>query len=355
MAIINVLLFTSDTEYSHRLRRYIGDRHRDIKLTIVNNTDDLKTTTASIQSNVMLIGEEFAKTPVEVPNGTACGYLTAKDTGETINERKCFCKYRSGETLYSMILDLYSEVSANKASSSAGSAKIYAFTSANGGAGATTAAAALAMKLAMQSKKVLYISFDKYCLPSLWFDGEKRGDMSDFIFAVHASEKKNINLSVKAASLLIKDTTGVKYMEGCSKPADIEELSGEQLEKLFNSIASAEEFDAIAVDVPLSFDAVWNFIGPKSAKVFVMTENNSMANQKLTRYIQNVSIADSRNGTDFLEHTQIIMNKDKQHQEWAGGKFEGVTVAGAIPRYKDDNLRALLNAVCRAALWDNCL
>ncbi len=352
MAIINVLLFTSDTEYTHRFRKYIGDRHKDVKLTIVNNLNDYAITTKTNSFSVMLIGDEFANESFEIPYGTAYGYLSPTDLGDTLKGHKRFCKYRRGETLYNIILELYSEVSTARKTGGISSVQTFVFTSV-GGAGSTLLSAAMAMNLSMNKRRVVYISFDKFSLPSVWFDGQPLGNMSDFIFAVLASEKKNTNLAVKAASLLASDSTGVKYMEGCANPTDMDEMSPEHTQKAYNAIISSDEYDAVVVDIPLLAESVWKFMLPKAAKLFVVSDNNNVAKLKLRRYLTSLKIADARHGTDILDRTAVIFNKGGQ-KAGADEQLEA-SIAGVIPKYQDDNPRALINTIARLPMWTECL
>lgn len=352
MAIVNVLLVTNDVEYSHRLRRYIGENHTDIKMTILNSAENLKKMISESSYSVMLIGEEFQKLLPELPAGMTCGFLSPRDMGGTINGYKCYCKYRSGETLYNIILELYSEVSTEQKTGQSG-VPVFAFTGANGGAGATLISAALAVKIAMSGKKVLYFSFDRYCMPSLLFDGEIRACMSDYIFSVLSSEKRNTNLSVKAASMLSKDSTGVKYLEGCKNAVDMDELSPELLSKAFNAMVSSDEYDAVVTDIPLHDRAAWEAVLKTSARFYLVTEPGIVPKQKLERLIDSIKITDARKGMEMFGRCSIIINKDAQRREISGASENGVPVAGSVPRYKDDDLRALVNAVSRLQMWND--
>ena len=354
MAIISVLLVTNDVEYSHRLRRYISENHTDVKLTILNNAENLKKMIGEASFSVMLIGEEFAKLLPELPAGMTCGILFPRDMGGELNGHKCYCKYRSGETLYNIILELYSEVSTEQKNAKSG-VPVYVFTPASGGAGSTLVSAAVAVRLAMSGKKVLYFSFDRYCMPSLLFDGEARAGMSDFIFSVLAAEKRSSNLSLKAASLLAKDSTGVKYMEGCKNAVDMDELSAEQLSKAFGALISSDEYEAVVADIPLLDRAAWEAALKHSYRVYAVTEPGRLSGQKLQRLIESFRITDARKGTELASRCSVVINKDLQRREGAGEQLNGIPVAGYIPRYKDDDLRALVNAISRLQMWNDCL
>jgi len=349
MAMISVLLATSDAEYSHRLQRYISENHRDIKLTILDSAQTLNRIISDTLYDVVLIGEEFSASRPQLPAGTACGWLSARDTGGAVDGNKVYCKYRSGETLYQIILELYSEVSGVHKGGSSGT-PIYAFTSTSGGAGATLVSAALAVRMATARKNVLYVSFDRYCKPSLLFDGEIRACMSDFIFSVLSSEKRNIDLGIKAASMLTRDSSGARYMEGCKNAADMDELSEGLLKKAFDGLKGSDEYDAIICDIPLSDKNAWEAVGD-TAKVFAVTEPGVIQTQKLERFLNDIKIKDTRNGTELIGRCAVIINKNVSREQ--GIADIGGVPARYVPKYKDNDLRALINAVSRLQMWDD--
>lgn len=352
MTIINVLLVTNDTEYSHRLRRYISEKHSEIKLTLTNNTNELRELINSSSFNVILIGDEFKNIPLDINAGMSCCYLCSRDMGDNLNGIKCFCKYRSGETICSLILELYSEVSSDRLTGSTGT-PIFAFTAANGGAGSTVISASFAIKLANCGKKVLFFSFDRFILPTLLFDGESHACMSDFIFAVLASEKRSANLSLKAASMLSTDSSGVKYMNGCKTPADMNELTPKQLSKAFAALQTSDEYNAIVVDIPLEAPDAWAAVQSGIKHLFIVTEAGSIPEQKLSRTIDYFKINDTRKNTELLSRGSIIINKDSRRQEQIEGSAAfGTSITGSVPKYRDDNTRAVINAISRLNMWN---
>ncbi len=349
MTIINVLLVTNDVEYSHRLRRYITENHGDVKLTILDSVSGLGSVMGASSYSVMLIGEEFQELKFDLPAGMNCGWLCSRDIGGNIGGFRRFCKYRSGETLYNMILELYSDVSADTGT------PVYAFTASNGGAGATLVSASFAVRLASGGAKVLYFSFDRYSMPSLIFDGDSHSGMSDFIFAVLASEKRDTNLSVKAASILSRDSSGVKYMQGCKSAVDMDELDPARLAKAFAAVQSSDEYGAVVLDIPLSDAAAWEAVQKYITRLFIVTGANAAAQQKLARVSEALRINDARRQTDLYGRCSVIINKDGQRREMTGTTDSGMPIIGAVPRYKDDNIRAVVNAISRLNMWNDCI
>lgn len=352
MTIVNTLMVTSDVEYSHRLRNYIAKHNSNIKLTILNDVAQLNSIALATYS-VVLIGDEFEGYKISLPSGTNCGYLSAKDIGGTINDHNRYCKYRSGETIVNIILDLYSEVSANSNVLQT-NANIYVFASAVGGMGASLVSAAYAVMLANRGLRVLHFTFDRYCTPSLFFDGQAQGDFSDFIFSVISSERRNTNLSIKAASLLSTDSSGVKYMNACKNAADMDDiLTGDRLKRAFDAIQASGEYDAVVVDLSILDTSAWNIVKDKMKNLYLVSHNDIISQNKLKRVLENLKTNDTRNNTDLLSACRVIINRDVKRQVATGTVDFGVPIIGHIPEYKDGNIRAIINAICLLEMWNN--
>ncbi len=344
---ICVLFCSTDTYYCHKVSRYLGKRHPNVKVSIENTLPG----SGDSMYNVILIGEEFASKPLNISPGTAAAYLSQTDAGRQINGRQSFCKYRSGETIYKYILTLYSEVSSSTAASD-GNIRILSFMDANGGAGATTAAAAMSFRLAGMGKKVLYLSLDKLSDSSkLFSDNTGIGTMSDLISDTFSESGKISNLAARAASLIVTDSSGVNFFHDCKRACDFDELTEDGLNKIFRTIAGSEQFDYIILDGNIFDSRVFRLILENSGRIFLLTENNASANGKLVRVLECMRAYGARNGKNYAEMLHIIFNR-MPDSGWNGAKYEGFTVLGAIPFYKDNNPRNVALAVSRLGIWN---
>lgn len=351
MTSICVLFCSAEMYYCHKVSAYLGEKHPNVKVSIVGDISLLEQTAHANMCNVILIGEEFAAAPLNYGGGAAVAYLTSTDMGKQINGKRAFCKYRSGETIYKQILSLYSEVSAAADISKSGGMTTYAFVNANGGAGATTAACALAYRLAGAGKRVLYLDLDKLSdMSQLLSDNTGIGDMSDLITYTLSATSKTYNLNAKAAALLLTDSTGVRFVK-CSRLAcDMDELDEDGIRKLYNSVVAAEPFDAVIIDGSIYDSRMFSLITENANRIVVMSENNSVANTKLVRIINMFRAYGARRNNDYLNMLSIVINRTSE-SGWGGKRFEGAAVLGSIPKYNDANPRNVTVAVSKLDMW----
>lgn len=352
MASINVLVLTTDSEYSERLGRYMSRYHTDIRLSIVDSGEHLTQVMAVNSFSVILVETEFAELSLPLADKSACAYLSASDTQNMLNERKVFCKYQSGETLYKIILDLFSEVSS--ASAASGSADtVFAFVGASGGAGTSVLAVSYAKRLASAGARTLYINLDKFFDSDYLLRGDSIGTMSDLLFAVISAERTrgNVNLSAKAQALMSRDVSGVYFIKSCVNPFEFNDLDEDRLNTVYSALVGEPSFDAVVLDIPAHYGAAWDLVINRANRIFAVTENSPWASSKLSRFVGMLKACESHNA-GILAKTSIIMNKNRDRSaDWGREACEGVPFLGGVPLYNDSDVQAIINAIVLLEMW----
>lgn len=348
MTTIRVLFLTNDGEYCHRAAPYFAKYHPDIKPTFSASVQGVSEAISKKMYNVVLVGEEFERENIIIPSGVAAAYLSETNSGNDINGLKSYCKYKSGDALYRIILSMFADVS-NIQTVNANNFRIAAFTNANGGAGSTTIAAAYAYRQALLGKKTLFFSFDPFadCSDYL-FDITESGTLSDMIFIVKSGTAAK-NASLKAAALLKKDVSGVKFIDNCKDPYDFEALTAEHIEKMVDIISSADEFEYVVVDGSIFDERFRKFILNRADELFIVAENEKNSKSRLTKLLRFLSVLDKRENKDLVSRSALIFNKNSG----ASLSVSGISVCGSVPKYKDSNVRNIANAASRLNIWDN--
>lgn len=345
-----MLLMTSDVVYCRKLVSYLGNHHPEIKVTILNSDPFPNDAVRQNTYSVILIGEEFAGVHADIPDSAACAYLSENSAGNPVNGKISVCKYRSGEEIYRTILSLFSEVST--VLSTVGGSAVYSFIGAGGGTGASVAAAALAYRLAAAGKKVLFLNLDKFSdMSQLFFDNTCGGNMGDIIFLIKSNENKNVNLSVKCASILGRDRSGVSFINSCGNPYNFDEMSYEELAELFKAASSADNFDAVVLDGNIYDPRVWRLISEKSGKIFAVSDNGAFSGQKLKKMLDMFRIIDMRGSESITARLGLILNKGAS----GAGLPDGINPVGSVPRYADSNPRGIAEAISRLDIWASVL
>lgn len=349
MTAIRMLLMTSDVVYCQKLVSYLGKHHSEVKVTILNSEPFPSAAVEQNTYSVILIGEEFAGLKADTHNA-ACAYLAENAAGNPINNRMSICKYRSGEEIYRTILSLFSEVST--VHNAGGGSAVYSFVGAGGGTGVSVAAAAFAYRLAAMGKNVLFLNLDKFFdMSQLFFDNTCGGNMGDIIFSIKANENKSVNLSVKCASILGRDRSGVRFINSCDNPYNFDEMSFEELTELFRVVSSADSFDAVIIDGSIYDPRVWRLMSDKSERIFVVSDSGAFSGQKLGKMLNMIKIMDMRGSGNIAARLGLIMNKSAPGTALP----EGVSLIGVIPRYADSNPRGVAEAISRLDIWQTGL
>lgn len=353
MASINVLLLTRDSEYSEKLGQYMSRHHTDIRLSIADSPENLTQVMAINAFSVILVETEFADIELPMPGRSICAYLSASNTQDTLNDRRVFCKYQSGETVYRIILDLFSEVSSASAAANA-SGFVTAFVGASGGAGTTTLAVSYAKRMAASGVRTLYINLDKFFDSDFWLPGEAIGTMSDLLFSVISSERSrgSVNISAKAQALMCRDASGVCFVKSCNNSFEFSDIDEDRLNAVYSAMLGGSAFDAVILDIPAHYDIAWKLMLNKAGRIFIVTENSPRAASNLTRFVNMLKAYDSHEpGT--LEKAAIIMNMNRDRSaDWSREICAGVPFLGDVPKYNDNDTHSIINAVMRLEMWN---
>lgn len=329
----------------------MGSHHTDIRLSIVDPAANVDQILAANSFSVILWDAEPRLMNLSLPERAAFAYLSPSDTEDTLGGRSVFCKYRSGETLYRIILDLFSTVSSNRAFADR-SGTVYMFAGAGGGVGATTLAVAFAKRLAAAGTKTMYINLDKLFDSSLFFDGDSIGTMSDLIFAVVASERSRstVNLSAKAQALLSCDSSGVYYIKSCENPYEFNDLDEERINALYSALTGEPQFGAVIIDVPAHYERGWALALEKAGRIIAVTEGRAAETAKLGGFLKMLNAYESHS-EGVLAKTSLIVNRGGAREQGAA-QIDGVPVSGYVPRYNDNDVNGIVNAVARLEMWD---
>lgn len=170
-----------------------------------------------------------------------------------MKEQMAICKFQKADLIYKQILSIYSEVISNISGLklNVDECKVLAFTSAGGGTGSSTVAAACAVHFASKGRKVLYLNLEEFGSSDIFFEGEGQFDMSDVVYALKSNKT---NLVLKLESCVRQDTSGVYFFSQPKVALDILELGTEDILRLISELEMTGAFDYIIADMGLGLD-----------------------------------------------------------------------------------------------------
>ena len=153
---IKLAILEKDENYLNRITFTFGSKYAD-KLEVYSFTDMNKAlaTIAEKKVHVLLADERFEINQDSLPSNCGFAYLVTSSDIESLRNQKTVGKFQKADFIYKQVLSIFSEVSAQITGihTEAGATKMIAVTSAAGGVGASTIAAAIATRLALLQKK----------------------------------------------------------------------------------------------------------------------------------------------------------------------------------------------------------
>lgn len=151
-----------------------------------------------------------------------------------------------------------------------------AFYSPAGGSGKTTLSLAMASACGAAGLRTFYLNLEEIdsvkgtLVPSV-------GTLSDVFLAL---KTKGMNVGVKLAACAVQERTGgFYYLSGVESISEYEEITGDEMRRLVETICSLSEYDVVIIDVTSSFSEKTLAVLNEADIVFVpvLSEENSIA------------------------------------------------------------------------------
>lgn len=341
---IKVAVFDKDAEYMRRLakafQRKYGER---VALSLFSNEELLYEGMKETSVELLLVDQDIKLDASRIPQGLTVGYLSKNAAAEEINGIPAIGKYQKAETVYKQMISLYAEragrVSLKKNDLAA---KVVLFTSAQGGSGVSTAAAAYAIRCAEEKKKVFFLNLEKFGNSEIYFSGEGNLSFSDIIYSL---KSKKSNLLLKLESTIQTDSSGVDFLKDCKNAYDMFELEDQEVEELICGIAQVKKYEEIVIDYAEDVShRMMQIIEDFADKVIYVSDGTPSGNQKFERFCEVARVLESRTDTKILSKMSLLYNRYSSKSSEQIGKT-AVPVAGGIHRIEGLTGRALIEKI----------
>ena len=356
MVKINVYILSTDKVWCQQLGEYFMTFYEGkFSITVLDTAENLPDKLPK-KRYVFLVDEEFAQSEGLSENvsqyssySPAFAYISNSRSSGDVNKQKTFCKYQKGSELYNCILNLYAVIG-KEDTGPIKSGGIIVFSSAAGGAGATSCAVAFAKNKVRQGNKVLFLCFDYFEDNGQYFDSgnasDKGGGLSEFLYAL--ASKRNSNIT--AETLLKKDSGGVVYVNCADEPSNLTEFTSAFIEKTIDAFAAVSNADLIVADVPYLNAEFWKVCAARADSIILITGVSKYAVRKTERMIKTVGIDDRINGASNADKLKIIKNKVTQSD--GINEIGGAQVCGSISYFDvPDELRRI-SKMADADAWN---
>lgn len=349
---IKLAILENDLNYLERIKNAFSVKYAE-KLEIYSFHD--KEIAISVLSqkiiDVFLVSDSFEIDMTEIPSKCGFAYFVDSQDVDNVRGQKAICKFQKAELIYKQILSVYSEVAERTTGLKLGgeNAELIIFSSPCGGVGTSSMAAACAVRLAKQNKRVIYLNLEKFGSADVFFEAEGKSDMSDIIYAL---KSRKANLSMRVESCVKQDTCGVCFLSKTKSAPDMLEMSVDEMVDLVDALKMCGNYDYIIVDKDFSIAAMKLY---RQANAWVWVGDGSdISNEKTMRAYQVLSVMEEQ-GEDAARK-RICMVYDKFSNK-TGKVIENTDIknVGGAPRYEHAAEKQVVQQLSELDLFDRII
>lgn len=338
---IKLAILDGDKGYLNRMLTAFGNRYADrLEIYSFQKLEIAMENLDKTKIDVLVANEAFVIDTEKIPRGCGFAYLVDSPDIESVREERAICKYQKAELIYKQILSLYSEKTEKVSGLQFGenACKVIAFVSPGGGVGSSTAAAAAAIHLALNQKKVLYLNMEHFGNPDVFFSAEGQGDFSDIIYTL---KSKKGNLPLKLESLVKQDSSGVCFYSGTKLALDMTEMKQDEMKQLIEDIKNYGEYQYLVLDMDFSLGRSVINTMKLCHEIVIVTDGSDIANVKLDRAVQAFEVMDLKEDNKILPRCVLLYNRFSSRTSHKVS-IQSIKELGGIPRFEGFSIRKLL-------------
>ena len=341
---LKVAVLDQDKDFMNRLSKAFQKRYEDkISLMLFSDEESLLEGIRDIRVDLLLVDHSTIPDMEKFPAGIVKGWLCDLPEANEIDGIPAVCKYQNVENIYKSIVGIYAENSGNIVLKQHDSdVKTVLFTSSQGGAGTSSAAAAYAFYSAKNGGKVFYLNLEKFGNADHYFSAEGTLSFSDVIYTL---KSKNGNLALKLESVIQTDPSGVDFFHTCKNAFDMFELKDQEIENLISVLPQVRKYDEIILDYSGDLTERMVMLMQNCADKIVYISDGSMTgNGKFERFCEAVRVLEQRNDWNMLGKMVLLYNRFSSK---TGKQLErtAVPVVGGINRFEGISGRELIEKI----------
>ncbi|MCI9632199.1 MAG: hypothetical protein HFH18_02970 [Ruminococcus sp.] len=344
---IKVAVLDHDIEFMDRLAKIFQQKYADrISLSLFSNEDTLYEGLKTFHADIVLF-DEFIQIKEEcIPDGVTAGYFSAIPDVDEIGGIPAICRYQKAEMIYKMILGLYAEnLSDVKLKKSKTEVQTVLFTSVQGGAGTSAAAAAYALSQAEKKKKLFYLCLQKFGNPELYFHGEGKLSFSDVVYSL---KSRKGNLLIKLESAAQTDPSGVDFFSSCKNTYDMFELSDDEVRMLIQGLMQSAKYEEIVIDLSGEMtERMVMLMQDYADRIIYVSDGSTAGNQKFESFCETAGVMEQRQECEILSKACLLYSRFSSKSSVRLEKT-AVPVLGGIHRFEGIDGRKLAEKISDA-------
>ena len=348
---IKLAILEKDQSYLNRIVSVFGTKYAD-KFQIYSFTDmDVAfSTLETAKIEVLVASDAFEIDVNKLPKRCGFAYFVDSADVEMLNGQCAICKFQKADLIYKQILSIYSENAGNVSGLKFGddSCKVIFFQPVSGGVGASSMAAACAMRFATKGKKTLYLNLERFGSANVFFTAEGQFDMSDIIFAL---KSKKTNLAMKLESCVKQAENGVFFYSQSKIALDMMELNSDDIMRLISELQLTGSYDYIVVDIDFSIDRDALKIYRKAHTVVWVCDGSELSNSKLFRAFNALNTLEQNADSPIPNRMVLIYNKFSNKTSKTLAEI-GIKNIGGAPRFEHATSEQVLEQLSAKDMFD---
>lgn len=349
---INIALFDKNKMYTDRLVKGMQANYaKHVSLRIFSDEQYFSTELKSQYFDIAIIDYEYVSIRNCIPDRTVIALFIKDNAIEEYEGIPAIGKFQKVENIYKRIIGIYADNSAGlKVRGHGTKANVVFFTSAQGGVGTSSLAAAYSIKLALTGKKVFYLNLERFGSANSFFNGEGNGSFSDVIYAL---KSKNVNFSLKLQSTLKTDRSGVDFVDGCRNAFDMMELTDNEIVELLEGIYVVDNYDTVVIDYSGTLDSRQQLLMREHSDMIIyVCDGSEIGNNKFLKFCEAVRVIEKREKNNLLSKIGLLYNR---YSSKTSKQLEKVPVMlyGGIHRIEGIAGRDLVNELTKQEMLSN--
>lgn len=343
---IKVIIIDQDTNYTEHILQAFQMRYSDkVEMRVFSNMESFFSNIREAYADLVLYNSRMELDTTALPDSMAVGCLCEQSGIEEISGVSAICKYQKADILYKSMLGLFAEKASDmKLKTSGNLVYVTLFTSVQGGCGTSTAAAAYALRMAEEGRKILYLNLQKFGSSNLYFSGEGTMSFSDVIYAL---KSRKSNLPIKMKSALKTDASGVDFFSDCRNAFDMMELKDDEIITLIQVIGQMGDYEEVVAD--LSGDLTerqLKLMQDCADSIIYVCDGTMTGIRKFEKFCETLRVIEERNHVRIMNKMQLLYNRYSSKNSMQMEKLP-IGLVGGIHRFENVSGRPLIEHIAK--------
>lgn len=311
MSGLNLVIADKDQSYLDSVVDFLGSKYQNrfFVQAFSNETAYKEYINKAEKIDILLISPDFYHENLPWANITAAVVWSSGILPREIKGCEVISKYQTGDRLVGCILNIFSEKSKNEVYIKDGGkdTRIITFFSPCGGSGKTTLAVSASARYAAKGMKAFYLNMERFPVTAAYFADDGVQNLSNMLFYL---KENNKNLALKIEGCRSVDpATGVHFFNRPGNIFDTDDLTQEELDRLFNQFKSMGCYDRLVIDIPSDLNGTNISILDKSDVIFLVLPCNHLSRLKADVMLEGFEILEKRRGIRLLNKLELVINK----------------------------------------------